>query len=111
MDSFERLKALCEAHGITPTQLGRKLGIDPSTFTHWKKGMYLPKYEKLAKIAEYFNVTVDFILEGKTEDEITKERLKMRDEEKALASVAKDASTEQLRMAIAFLKTIMTEGE
>lgn len=109
MDSFERFKKLCDAHGITPTQLGKKLGIDAATFSHWKKGSYSPKYEKLAKIAEYFNVSVEYIVDGKTEDEITKERLKMRDEEKMLASLAKEADPEQLKMAIAFLKTIMTE--
>ena len=33
----------------------------------------------------------------------------MRDEEKALLSTAKDANPEQIKMAIAFLKTIMGE--
>lgn len=111
MDSFDRLKALCNSHGLTPTQLGKKLNIDPSTFTHWKQGVYIPKYEKLQKIAEFFNVSVEFILEGKTDDEITKERLKMRDEEKTLYSLAKQADPEQLKMAIAFLKTIMGDNE
>ncbi|MBQ1294777.1 MAG: helix-turn-helix transcriptional regulator [Clostridiales bacterium] len=109
MESYDRFKALCDAHGISPRQLGIKLDISGATFTHWKQGRYIPKYDKLTKIAEYFNVDVDFILEGKTEDEITKARLEMRDEEKALASLAKDANPEQIKLAITFLKTIMGE--
>jgi len=111
MTSYERFKNLCAAHGYSARQVALKTGVDPATISHWKKGEYTPKYESRKAIAKFFGVTVEYLDEGKTEDEITKERLKMRDEEKALASVAKDASPEQLRMAIAFLKTIMTENE
>lgn len=34
-------------------------GIDPSTFSHWKKGLYTPKDDKLAKIAFYLGVSLD----------------------------------------------------
>lgn len=109
MTSFERFKALCEAHGQSARQVGLKCGIDPGTLTHWKKGDYVPKYEKRKAIADYFGVNVEFIDEGKTEDQITKERLKMREEDRILANLAKQADPEQVRMAIAFLKTIMNE--
>lgn len=111
MTSYDRFKNLCESHGLTARQVSLRTGVDPATLSHWKKGTYTPKYESRKKIAELFGVSIEWLDEGKTDDQITKERLKMRDEEKALASVAKDASPEQLRMAIAFLKTIMTEGE
>lgn len=109
MTSFERFKNLCDAHGTTPRKVGLELGIDPGTLTHWKKGDYTPRYERRKAIADYFGVNVEWLDEGKTEDQITKERLKMREEDRVLADLAKKADPEQVRMAIAFLKTIMNE--
>lgn len=111
MTSFDRFKNLCDAHGTTPRKVGLTLGIDPGTITHWKKGDYLPKYDKRKKIADFFGVNVEWLDDGITEDEVTKERLKMRDEEKTLYSLASQADPKQLKMAIAFLKTIMEDNE
>ena len=109
MTSYERFKNLCEAHGLSTRQAALKCDIDPSTISHWKKGDYLPGYEKRKRLAELFGVNIEWLDNGVTEDEITKARLEMRDEEKALLSTAKDANPEQIKMAIAFLKTIMGE--
>lgn len=109
MTSYERFKALCDAHGISVRQIGLKTGIDGGTFSHWKNGRYTPKIDKIQRIAEYFNVAPEFILEGKTENDLKKEREKMREEDKILAHLASQAEPEQVRMAITFLKTIMNE--
>lgn len=33
-------------------------------FTSWKKGTYKPKLDKLQKIADYFGVSVEYLLTG-----------------------------------------------
>ena len=109
MTSYERFKNLCEAHGLSTRQAALKCDIDPSTIAHWKRGDYVPGYDKRKKLAEFFGVNIEWLDDGKTEDAITKARLEMRDEEKALAALAKDANPEQLKLAITFLKTIMGE--
>lgn len=109
MTDFERVKALCESHGVTQRQLALKTGIHPSTFTHWKRGDYTPTYETRKAIAEFFGVNVEWIDSGKTEDQVMKERMKMREEDRVLASLAKRAEPEQVKLAITFLKTIMGE--
>lgn len=111
MTDYERFTALCKAHGITQRQVGLKLGIHPSTFTHWKKGDYKPRYETRQQLADFFGVNVEWLDEGKTEDQIVKERMKMREEDQILANLAKQADPEQVRLAITFLKTIMGESE
>lgn len=56
---------LLEEKGITPYRVGKETGIAPSTFTDWKSGRSAPKQEKLKKIADYLNVSVDYLMTGK----------------------------------------------
>jgi len=57
---------LCLNAGKKPNSVGRELGISPGTITQWKNGS-IPGGEKLMQIADYFNVTTDYLL-GRTED-------------------------------------------
>lgn len=57
--NFEKLLKL---NGISAGKVAAETGITPSTFTEWKKGTYVPKLDKLQKIADYFNVTVDYLM-------------------------------------------------
>ena len=44
MEDYDRFKRLCDAHGFSTRQVAKKIGADPSTFSHWKKGDYVPRY-------------------------------------------------------------------
>jgi len=65
---YERLQTLCEerAEKITPVLEG--LGIATSATGRWKKGT-LPTGDKLILLADYFNVSIDFLL-GRTNERI-----------------------------------------
>jgi transcriptional regulator with XRE-family HTH domain len=45
--------------------VSKATGISTATFTSWKQGKYTPKQDKLQLIADYFDVSVDFIMTGK----------------------------------------------
>ena len=40
-------------------------GISASTLSDWKSGRYTPKQDKLQLLAEFFGVSVDFLMTGK----------------------------------------------
>lgn len=61
---FEIYEKLCRSIGKKPSTVAKELGIDPSTITHWKKGDYTPKHDKLEKIAKYFGVSVTYLMVG-----------------------------------------------
>lgn len=65
MNFFERYCGLCRDEGSSPNGVARKLGIASASVTQWKQGS-VPRVETLAKIAEYFGVTVDY-LTGKSD--------------------------------------------
>lgn len=64
---YERLEELLRERNMTAYKLSKETGILTATLSSWKKGTYVPKGNKLQVIANYFGVTVDWLL-GKTDD-------------------------------------------
>lgn len=65
MTTFDRVKELCNKHGITMVQLEEKVGFGRNSIYSWKKNR--PSSDRLEKVADYFNVSVDYLL-GRTDD-------------------------------------------
>ena len=61
---FERVKKLCEEKGISISELERQLGYSKNTL--YRLDIQAPGSNKLLKIAEYFNVSTDYLL-GRTD--------------------------------------------
>lgn len=61
---YENFARLLKERGLKVTDVARATGISNSVFTDWKMGRYIPKSEKLIKVAEYFGVSVDYLMNG-----------------------------------------------
>lgn len=61
---YEIFASLCKKNGVTPAEVSRQTGIATSTLTNWKQGKYTPKTDKLEKIANYFCVSVEYLMKG-----------------------------------------------
>ena len=66
---YSIFESLLNEYGTTAYRVSKATGITTSTLTAWKQGEYTPKTDKLQKIAEFFAVSMDYLL-GKNEDEI-----------------------------------------
>ena len=53
---------LCEMNNIKPNPLGKELGVSSASLTKWKNGA-IPGAETLVKIADRFDVSVDYLLD------------------------------------------------
>lgn len=58
---------LCKENHISPNGLAKNLNFSSGSITHWKNGK-VPHHNTLIKIADYFGVSVDYLL-GKEERE------------------------------------------
>ena len=56
------LAELREDHGLTQKQLGQILHVTGGTISNYEQGVHYPDLEKLMELADYFNVTTDYIL-------------------------------------------------
>lgn len=89
---YEIFEQLCQSHGVTPYRVCKETGLTTATISNWKAGRYVPKADKMQKIADYFGVSVEYLMTGK-EAEQRESRLKPKDE-KDIKNIL--ANTEQL---------------
>ncbi len=59
---FSRLEHFLKTHEVTLYQVAKATGIAPSTLSDWKNGRSTPKADKLARIADFFSVSLDELL-------------------------------------------------
>lgn len=60
MNAFDILKKLCDEQGISVNKLEEEIGLGKNTLYSWKKNT--PKGSNLIKVADYFNVSTDYLL-------------------------------------------------
>lgn len=75
---------LCKQKGVAPTRAALDIGLSKATPTTWKRGI-TPQAAQLQKIAEYFGVSVDYLLGN---------------EEKTSSSKEKDVTDEDIKFAL-----------
>lgn len=57
---YDRYVKLLDARGLKTSDVSKMTKINPSTFSHWKKGEYQPKRETMQKIADALKFPVDY---------------------------------------------------
>lgn len=76
----ERINELRLSRDMTMEELGNKLGKTKSTISTWEKGTRSPKMGELEDIADFFNVSITYLLglsdvDNKKSFELTKQKL------------------------------------
>lgn len=116
-----RIKELREEVGMTQKELADTIGVDRTSIAKWESGASGAKSEMLEKLASFFSVSTDYLL-GRTdrktpapetqdgsEDREIREYLQMiKDDSKLrmMFDLAKDASLEEIKATVAFLKAL-----
>lgn len=65
---YEIFSELLQKYGVTPYKVSKETGVSQSTLSDWKRGISTPKPDKLQKIADYFGVSLTYLLTGNMED-------------------------------------------
>ena len=66
MTVYERVESLRKERKISQGNLEKELGFSNGSISKWKTSM--PKPERLQKIADYFGVSVDYLMTGKEKE-------------------------------------------
>ncbi len=118
---YEVFETLCKEKGVTPYKVSQATGISRTTFSEWKKGRYELKQEKLARLAEYFNVSLEYMITGQHSpkesssgkeyyfsDETAEKAQELFDDPnmRVLFDAARDSRPEDLQMAADLLKRL-----
>lgn len=113
MNTFARIDFLLKEKKLKQVDLTNFLGVPKTNYTDWKTGRTKSYQKHLPQIADYFGVTVDYLL-GKEEkpategDELNEylEELKNRSEMRMLFSLAKGATKEDVERAVAIIEAL-----
>ena len=62
MEALTRILELASKKNMTANAVAVKCGLQSNSFTKWKSGTQKPSLEALTKIADYFNVSLDFLV-------------------------------------------------
>lgn len=117
---IKRLMALIEQKGITKNKMLSDLNLGKNSFVNWDNRGTIPGGETLASIAEYFDVSVDYLL-GNTDtkkpavnadDELNEylEELKNRSEMRMLFSLAKGATKKDVEAAVKIIEALRSQS-
>lgn len=63
----KRLRKLREKKGFSIAEISKNISVSPSTYRDWEYGREI-KGEPYVKIADYFNVSLNFLLTGQEPD-------------------------------------------
>lgn len=120
---YEIFEQLLQKHGVSSYQVSKATGISQSTISNWKNRRNMISPEKGKLIAEYFGVSLGYLM-GTEEAEpnaIDKEKnplvlddealelleqLKTRPEMRTLFSVSKKASAEDIMKTVKIIETL-----
>ncbi|ADH59838.1 transcriptional regulator, XRE family [Thermoanaerobacter mathranii subsp. mathranii str. A3] len=123
----ERIKELRKKKGVTQKELALYLGVSDRAVGYYESGQRTPPPDILQKIADFFNVSVDYLL-GRTgvynpTDEITEaisddpelfefwNTLKEREDLKLLFKQTKKLSPKDIKQIIRIIKAIEDEED
>lgn len=63
-DFYNILRQLRESKGLMQKDLAQYLGISPAAYSLYEKGLREPKFDLLEQIADFFNVSIDYLMTG-----------------------------------------------
>ena len=67
-----KFKELRHSKKVSQKELSLEFNVTQTTISKWETGERTPNYETLSKIANYFQVTIDYLLADEAEEKSTK---------------------------------------
>ncbi len=111
---YERFMQLLQEKNITAYRVSKETGVTQTTLSDWKTGRGTPRTATLQKIADYFNVSLDW-LTGNSEYRSRSEYNGSQELSNVYFSLAKEAQEEgidpdDIKLAFELIKANKKKG-
>lgn len=100
-----RVKELREKSQMSMEQLARELGVTKSRVNMWENNGTLPRSDVLVKLANYFQVSIDYLLGNDDMSEVSKTNMKLNTLQRNLGRL----NEEDLTKAEGMLKAVFMD--
>ena len=64
MSFQDKLLELRKKHGLSQKKLADEIGVAQSSINYWEKGQRIPSANAVQKIADYFNIPVNYLYDN-----------------------------------------------
>lgn len=104
---------LCTQNGMKPSKVAEECGINRSNVSLWKSRGYIPRPDALKRIAEFFDVSTDYLL-GKEKtpviDDDDGSKKDSSNKGKIAADIMEQLSPEKQEAALNYLRYLAQQG-
>lgn len=84
---YEVFEQLLQKKGVSSYKVAKEAGVTQTALSNWKSGRSTPTAKTLQKIADYFGVTIDYLMTGDNSSEQSLTARDNRDIAKDLDSI------------------------
>jgi transcriptional regulator with XRE-family HTH domain len=96
----ERLKELRKNKKLTQEDIAKIFNINPATVSAWEVGKAQPNYDILVELANYFGVSIDFLLGNETNSPNTIDKVNQALREAGLVNSDETLKEEEIKLAL-----------
>lgn len=105
---YNKFVQLCQENGISPSKAATLIGFNRSSVSMWKAQGYTPRREILVKIANYFNVSVDYLLGEEDKNKKTTDNDGLTDAEKELLKLFNAVPENQRQLVLQMIRAAIS---
>ncbi len=98
----DKLRELRKEKKVSQEEIGKLCGVAKNTVSNWENNINKPDIDLVLKLAQYFNVTTDYLL-GFTQDDL--------DKIKQLEIALKNAGVDNIEQAMQIIEILKNEKD
>ena len=102
---MNRIKEIRTAKGLTMREAAKQLGLAPSTYCNYETGEREPNSEMLIRLADFYGVSIDFMI-GRDDEREVKSQMSVTKQEADLITTFRTLSAEQKELILSTAKAI-----
>ena len=95
MNIYERIESLRKSKGLSQGKLEKQLGFSNGSISKWKNST--PKVERLQKLADFFGVSVEYLMTGKEDEQKEKDNTDLKQKYRELEELLRSDSMKPVR--------------
>ena len=100
-----RLKELRTSKGLSMREAAKQLELPPTTYCNWENGEREPNSEMMVRLADFYGVSIDYMI-GRTDEREVKAQTFVTRSEDELLSLFRSMNEEQKGLILSTAKAI-----
>lgn len=119
MDIVQNIMDLIKERKTTAYAVSKATGISSGNFSDWKSGKAKPSQKAIQKIADYFDVSVDYLLGREPSSETKKDGnaealppdASLTPYQKQLIEFAESLTEEEVKKVLSYIRFVLSERD